>query len=213
MKYLTYLLISGLLLPPGVQAHDAAVHAAPAPAAAVPAPKLQATLRALWHGHIEKTRAYAYAVKGGDAARNEAAAKAVVANARQLADAVAGFYGAPAGERMLALLAGHWGAVKAMTDAELAGDRAGVNNAMATLTRNAGEIAVFLSGANPYLPQDAVRGLLLAHGAHHAAQIGEVMRGDRNAEARTWAAMQQHMDTIADAMAGALAKQFPQKAS
>jgi hypothetical protein len=212
MKYLTFLLISGLLVPPAVQAHDGA-HAAATPAAAVPAPKLQATLRALWHGHVEKTRAYAFAVKAGDAPRSEAAANAVVANAKQLADAVGSFYGKPAGERMLVLLAGHWGAVKAMTDAERAGSRDGVNAAMSTLTQNAGEIAVFLSGANPYLPQDALRGLLLAHGAHHAAQISEVMRGDRTAEARTWTAMQKHMDVIADAMAGALARQFPKKAS
>ena len=212
MKYLTFLLISGLLVPPGVQAHDGA-HAAATPVAAVPAPKLQATLRTLWHGHVEKTREYAFAVKAGDGKRSEAAANAVVANAKQLSDAVAGFYGKPAGERMLALLAGHWGAVKAMTDAEGAGNRNGVNAAMSTLTQNAGEIAVFLSGANPYLPQDAVRGLLVAHGAHHAAQISEVMRGDRAAEAKTWAAMQQHMDTIADAMAGALARQFPKQAS
>ena len=211
MKYLTFLLISGLLVPPAVQAHDGA-HTG-APAAAVPAPKLQAALRSLWHGHVEKTREYAMAIKAGDAKRSEAAANAVVANAKQLSDAVAGFYGKPAGERMLALLAGHWGAVKAMTDAEHANDRNGVNAAMSTLTQNAGEIAVFLSGANPYLPQDAVRGLLLAHGAHHAAQIGEVMRGDRAGEAKTWAAMQKHMDVIADAMAGALAKQFPDKAS
>ncbi|HEY1140333.1 MAG TPA: hypothetical protein VGE88_09030 [Lysobacter sp.] len=211
MKYLTFLLISGLLVPPAVQAHDGD-HAAP-PAAAAPAPKLQATLRSLWHGHVEKTREYALAVKAGDAKRSEAAANAVVANARQLSDAVASFYGKPAGERMLALLAGHWGAVKAMTDAEHANNRDAVNAAMTTLTQNAGEISVFLSGANPYLPQDAVRGLLLAHGAHHAAQISQVLRGDKAGEAKTWAAMQKHMDVIADAMAGALAKQFPNKVS
>lgn len=211
MKYLTFLLISGLLAAPAAQAHDAAHDASPS--ATVPAPRLQATLRALWHGHVDRTRAYAFAVHAGDTRRSEAAATAVVANAQQLADAVAGFYGKPAGERMLALLAGHWGAVKAMTDAERGGQREGVNTAMATLTRNADEIAQFLARANPYLPQDAVRGLLLAHGAHHAAQISQVMRGDRAAEAKTWAAMQQHMDAIADAMAGALARQFPQKAS
>jgi len=210
MKYLTFLLISGLLMPATTQAHEQP-HAAAT--AAVPAPKLQATLRALWHGHVERTRDYAFAVKANDANRSEAAANAVVANAKQLSGAVAGFYGEAAGERMLALLAGHWGAVKAMTDAEHAGNRAAVNAAMSALTQNAGEIAVFLAGANPYLPQDAVRGLLLAHGAHHAAQIADVMRGDRTGEAKTWRAMQQHMDTIADAMAGALAKQFPKKVS
>ncbi|MFC5576874.1 hypothetical protein ACFPOA_02460 [Lysobacter niabensis] len=212
MKYLTFLLISGLLVEPAAQAHEGS-HASATTTAAVPAPRLQATLRALWHGHVEKTREYAFAVKAGDGKRSEAAANAVVANAKQLANAVGSFYGAAADERMLALLAGHWGAVKAMTDAGHAGDRAAVNAAMSTLTQNADEISVFLAGANPYLPKDAVRGLLVAHGAHHAAQIGEVMRGDRKAEATTWAAMQKHMDVIADAMAGALAKQFPGKAA
>lgn len=212
MKYLTFLMLSGLLAAPPVTAHEGAQHAA-ADAAAVPAPKLQAALRSLWQGHVTHTRDYAFAVKAGDAAASAAAADAVVANAKQLAGAVAGFYGAPAGERMLALLAGHWGAVKAMTDAERRGDRAAANKAMGTLTANAGEIATFLDGANPYLPKDTVRGLLLAHGAHHAAQIGQVMRGDRSGEQATWSAMQQHMNTIADAMAAALAKQFPKKAS
>ena len=80
------------------------------------------------------------------------------------------------------------------------------------LTANAGEIAKFLSGANPNLPEDAVRGLMLAHGAHHAQQIMQIMAGDMNAEAQTWTAMQQHMDDVADALAGAIARQFPAKA-
>jgi len=212
MKHLSFLLIAGLLAAPGAQAHDAA-HAKPTTTAAPAAPKLHATLRNLWHGHVTNTREYAFAVKAGDAKRSTAAANAVVANAKQLAGAVGSFYGKPAGDRMLALLAGHWGAVKAMTDAEHAGNRDGVNAATYALTKNAGEFAVFLSGANPYLPQDAVRGLLMAHGAHHAAQISQVMHGDGKAEAMTWDAMQKHMDVIADAMATALAQQFPQKAS
>jgi hypothetical protein len=54
---------------------------------------------------------------------------------------------------------------------------------------------------------------MLAHGAHHSQQIEQIMAGDTSGEATTWAAMQQHMDMIADALAGAIAKQFPEKAS
>ena len=199
---------------PALQAHDG-VHAAQpaAPAKSVPAPRLQAALRALWQGHVAATRDYAFAIQAGEPQRAATSADAVVANARQLSDAIAGYYGKPAGERMLALLAGHWGAVKAMTDAGHAHDQAATAKAMATLTGNAGEIATFLAAANPNLPEDAVRGLLVAHGAHHAAQIEQVMRGDREAEAVTWKAMQAHMDTIADALAGAIARQFPAKAA
>ena len=189
-------------------------HAMAAAAAAdVAAPNLQAAMRDLWHGHVVHTREYAMAMHADDQAAADAAAEDVVANAVQISDAVAGFYGEAGGARMLELLGGHWGAVKALTDAGDAGDTAARNQAIADLTSNAGEIAVFLSGANPNLPEDAVRGLMVAHGGHHIQQVQQIMAGDMAAEADTWVAMQAHMNVIADALAGAIAKQFPDKAS
>ncbi|WP_159016958.1 hypothetical protein [Cognatiluteimonas profundi] len=182
-------------------------------AASVPAPKLQAALRDLWHGHIVHAREYALAMHAKDAAGARKAADAVVANARQISGVVAGFYGKAGGDRMLELLGGHWGAVKALTDARAKNDSAAADKAMADLAANAGEIARFLAGANPNLPEDTVRGLLLAHGAHHAQQIQQIMAGDTVGEAATWTAMQAHMDAIADALAGAIAKQFPRRAN
>jgi hypothetical protein len=38
------------------------------------------------------------------------------------------------------------------------------------------------------------------------------MTDDTQGEAQEWAAMQSHMDMIADALAAAIAKQFPDKA-
>lgn len=177
------------------------------------APALQSALRSLWHGHVVHTREYALAVHAGDQASADAAAEAVVANAIQISDAVAGFYGDAGGERMLELLGGHWGAVKALTDAGQAGNTASRNKAIADLTANAGAIATFLAAANPNLPEDAVRGLLVAHGGHHIQQVQQVMAGDMAGEAATWAAMQAHMDVIADALASAIALQFPDKAA
>ena len=215
MKPVFPLFLSFALLAAGpAMAHAADAQHAPASQAAAPAaPQLHEAMRSLWHGHIVNTRDYAMAMHAGDQAKADKAAGAVVANARQIADAVAGFYGKAGGERMLQLLAGHWGAVKAMTDARAKGDTAGSNKAMADLAANAGEIAKFLAGANPNLPEDTVRGLLLQHGADHGQQVGQIMTGDSKGEAETWKHMQAHMDTIADALAGAIAKQFPDKAS
>lgn len=187
---------------------------APATAAAAPAaPQLHTAMRALWQGHVQHTREYAIAVKGGNAQAAKKAGDDVVSNAKSIANAVGGFYGAAAGEQMLTLLGGHWGGVKAMTDAEQAGDTAAVNKAMNGLEANADAIATFLSGANPNLPDDAVRGLMMAHVGHHSAQIREIMSGDMQAEATTWKAMRAHMDVLADALAGGIAKQFPAKAT
>jgi len=198
---------------PAAAMHVTAMQAT-TPATAVPsAPKLDAAMRGLWHGHIEHTRAYAMAVHAHDTAKAKAAADAVVANAKQIANAVGGFYGKPAGARMLELLAGHWGGVKALTDARAANDSAAENKAMATLQSNATDIAKFLSGANPNLPESAVHDLMATHVAHHSTQIEQIMSGDMKGEQTTWAAMQAHMDTLSDALAGAIAKQFPDKAS
>jgi hypothetical protein len=201
--------------PPATEsaATPAPAEPAAAPAAEVAAPNLQAALRDLWHGHIVHARDYAIAVHAGNKADASKAADAVVANAHQISDAVAGFYGKAGGDRMMELLGGHWGAVKALTDTRAAKDEAGATKAMADLTANAGEIAKFLAGANPNLPEDTVRGLLLAHGAHHSSQIDLIMKDDAAGEATEWTAMQAHMDMIADALAGAIAKQFPEKAN
>lgn len=193
------------------------LQAADQPAAATTvapaAPQLHAAMRSLWQGHVQQTRDYAIAVKAGDAAGATRAADGVVANAKQIADAVAGFYGKDAGVAMLDLLAGHWGGVKALTDAGKTGDQAGSAEAMQDLAVNGDAIAKFLAGANPNLPEDAVRGLLIAHVAHHQAQVGEIMRGDMAAEAKTWSAMKAHMDTLADALSDGIARQFPAKAT
>ena len=188
--------------------------AAPAAAAAAPAsPKLHATMRELWQGHAETTREYAMAVKAGDAAAEKKSADAVVANAKKIADAVGSFYGDAAGKKMLELLAGHWGGVKALTDAQKKGDSAGVTKAMSDLSANADAIATFLSGANPNLPESAVMGLLVAYAGHHQALTGEIMKGDTAAADKTWSAMQAHMNTLADALSDGIAKQFPAKAA
>lgn len=199
---------------PTMPSHDMAMAAAAnGDTATVVAPKLHAALRSLWNGHVVHTRDYALAVQAHDAAKAKLAADAVVTNAKQLADAVASFYGKPAGEAMLTLLAGHWTGVKDLTDARAKNDTAAQSKAMAALNTNVNAIAKFLAGANPNLPESAVQGLLAAHVAHHATQIQQIMSGDMKGEQTTWTAMQQHMDVIADALAGAIAKQFPAKAS
>ena len=182
-------------------------HMAMAPA---PSPLAQ-TLRTLWLGHVEATRVYLFAAHDHNAAKSKAAADHVVANAKQIAGAVGSFYGAAAGDQMLTLLAGHWGAVKAYTDSTFAHDDAGRTQAIQNLNANAKAIADFLSGANPNLPQPVLLSLLAGHGAHHIAQIQQVEAGDIAGEAKTWEAMRAHMIVIADALAAGIAKQFPDK--
>ena len=184
-----------------------------ASAAAPAAPQLHQALRSLWHGHIAATRDYALAVHAGNQANENKAAEAVVANAKQIADAVAGFYGKAAGDGLLKLLAGHWAGVKALTDTTKAGNKVGEQKAMNDLASNATAIAKFLAGANPNWTEGALQGALMMHVNDHKTQIDEMMSNAPQAQqAKSWTEMQHHMDMIAQVLANGIAKQFPTKA-
>jgi hypothetical protein len=194
---------------PAVAQHNA--HAAPAQqtTASLSATETTAALRDLWVGHIFWVRSVVTATLANDTAARTASDKAAVANARQIANSIAPFYGQAAADKLFGLLAGHYGAVKQYLDAGT--DKAKQDAAVKALTDNAGEIATFLSGANPNLPKAAVLSLLAAHGGHHVTQIQQLRAKQYDQEAETWEEMKGHMYTLSDTLAGAIAKQFPDK--
>lgn len=179
------------------------------PASIADATELRLALRDLWANHVFWVRAYVLAVHHGDAAASASAEAEAVKNARALADGIVPFYGQDAADALFGLLAGHYGAIKDYAESAYAEDAQAQEAAAQALSTNAEAIADFLDGANPHLPREAVLPLLLAHGGHHMQQIRAFHTGDFAAEAEVWYAMLGHVYTIADAMAGALAEQFP----
>ena len=195
----------GLAVP--VQAGQEHHATAPAP---VSAAATQDALRDLWIGHVFWVRSVAVATIDGNKPAAKSAEDQVVANAKQIAGAIEPFYGKPAADKLFGLLAGHYGAIKEYLDAR---GKPAQDAAWKKIGANAEEIAVFLSGANPNLPKDTLLALLVAHGGHHVQQIGQLRAKDYAGEAQTWQHMTQHMYVIADALTGAIAKQFPAKFS
>jgi hypothetical protein len=193
------------------------VHSAPfvfATAAAPDEAKVSATkavLRDLWMGHVFWIRNVVVAEMAGESSSATTAEEQVVANARAIAASIEPFYGQEAKDQFYTLLSGHYSAVKAFLEAVTARAADGQSEAVTMISRNASEIAVFLSTANPYLPKDTVEALLQAHGGHHIAQVQQLAAKDYAGEARTWADMTQHIYLIADATADALARQFSEK--
>lgn len=185
--------------------------AAPAPSDTAAVLKTKMALRDLWVEHAFWIRSHVLATHAGDEAQRNVAATEVAGNAKALAATITPFYGQAASDGLLKLLAGHWAAVRDYNSATVAKSRPGQDKATQAITANAHEIAAFLSGANPHLPENAVFGLLAAHGAHHVAQINQIAAGEFPQEARTWHAMRGHMLMIADAITDGLARQFPDK--
>lgn len=170
-----------------------------------------AALRDLWLGHAFWVRNVVTATLASNKTAATAAENEVVANAKQIAAAIEPFYGKAASDKFFSLLASHYGAVKQHLEAVVAGSQKKEDAAMKSLAGNMDEIAIFLSGANPNLPKDAVQGLLLAHVGHHKQQIQQLRDKQYQQEAETWGVMKGHMYVIADMLAGALAAQFPEK--
>ena len=200
--------VGGGLAAPAFAQHASAQ--APAPTKVT---DTKAALRDLWVGHIFWVRSVVVDTLAGNKAAAAASEQQVVANAKQIAAAIEPYYGAAASEKLFGLLAGHYGAVKQYLEATVAGRKDKQDAAFKNLSGNASEIARFLSGANPNLPFDTLNGLLLAHGGHHVQQIQQVQSKQYAEEAQTWEAMKRHMYVIADALAGAIAKQFPKQFS
>ena len=197
-----------------VQAGGPAPTAAPSPDATPSSAKVaetKAALRDLWLGHVFWVRNVVLETLAGNKAAAKAAEDQVVVNAKGIAGSIEPFYGKAASDKLLNLLVGHYGAIKQYLEATAAADQAKQATAVKNLNSNADEIAVFLSGANPNLPRDAVRSLFVAHGAHHVQQIQQLSAKQYAQEAQTWGAMTKHMYVIADTLAGAIARQFPAK--
>ncbi|MDR7556543.1 MAG: hypothetical protein QN157_13180 [Armatimonadota bacterium] len=180
-------------------------------AAAGKATELQAALRDLLVGHAVWVRTVVVATRLGDREAARVADRKAVENARAIGQALAPLYGQDAATAFGNLFTGHYRAVKAFLDATLEGNETRRKAAVDRMTKNAGEIAAFLNGANPNLPKDAVLSLLGAHAAHHVAAIDATRRRDWAREAEVWDMMVKHLYKIADALTDGIVKQFPDR--
>lgn len=174
---------------------------------------MKAVLRDHWSGHIFWVRNVVLDNATNDRRARDFAEKAVMVNARHLAGTFAPFYGDAAAETLFTLLSRHYDAVKAYSEATVAGNKRKQDQALNDYAAITDKIAAFFNGVNPHLSKDTVQGLFAVHGNHHIAQITQFQARDYAGEEVTWQMMQHHVYVIADTLTAALAKQFPAKFS
>lgn len=189
-------------------AHEWSSVSAPHP---VTAADLQGVLRDEWSRQLFWTRNVVLDNAKNDLRSRDFAEKAVVANTRDIARTFIPFYGEAASDRLRTLLTRHYGAVKAYSQATVARNKSQQDAAMAQLASNTEAIATFFSEVNPHLSKDAVGALFATHVGHQVAQITKFQGGDYAGEEEIWPAMEHHVYVIADTLATALVKQFPEK--
>jgi hypothetical protein len=179
----------------------------PAPAGAM---TLHDNMRRLWSDHVIWTRQYIVAAASDDPSAPTALNR-LMKNQEDIGNAVKPFYGDAAGAKLTELLKQHISIAGELVAAAKAGDKAKQTDADKRWHDNAGEIATFLSGANPNWSRDALLSMLNNHLALTTNEA--VARLQKN-----WTDDQTSFDSIytqamemADALSGGIAKQFPNK--
>lgn len=123
---------------------------------------LRTAMRRLWADHVIWTRQYIVAAVAGTPDAEQAAAR-LLRNQEDIGAAVAGFYGADAGEALTELLKSHILIAVDLVEAAKSGNKVALAIRDRQWTKNAKEIASFLGKANPYWPRKDVLDLLELH--------------------------------------------------
>jgi hypothetical protein len=213
MRHVLKQLIGGLALLSVVATGVSPVWAARlnAPTAATPAAGLRVGLNALLSEHVYLAAAATSAALGGRQPEFEAAAAALDANSVDVARTIGSVYGPDAEQAFLPLWRKHIGMVVEYTVGAATGDRARQEKAVNDLVGYTQDFGAFLSGANPNLPKAVVADLVKHHVLTLKAVIDAQAGKDQDRAYTALRAGAGHMQMIADPLAGAIAKQFPDK--
>ena len=182
-----------------------------AAASATPAASLRVALNGLLGEHVILAAAATGAALDGRDAEFKAAAGALDANSVDLAKAIGSVYGKDAEQAFLPLWRRHIGFAVDYTVGVATKDGVKQQKAVSDLIAYTEDFGAFLSAANPNLPKAVVANLV----KHHVVTLKEVVDAQASKDyARAYAAQRTaaaHMQMIADPLAGAIVKQFPDK--
>ena len=171
---------------------------------------LRSTLNTLFQEHIYLAAAATGAALGGREAEFKAAAAALDANSVSISKAIGSVYGQGAEETFLPLWRKHIGMVVDYTVGVATNDKAKQDKAVADLIGYTQDFGAFLQSANPNLPKSVVADLV----KHHVVTLKEVIDAQASKDqVKAYTAMRTaagHMQMIADPLAEAIVKQFPE---
>ncbi len=180
-------------------------------AACQPAATPYVALHQLLSEHVLLAASATGAALGKREAEFKAAAAALDANSVDLSKAVGSVYGADAEKAFLPLWRKHIGSVVDYTMGLAMKDKGKQDKAVADLLAYTEEFGAFLSSANPNLTKEAVAGLVKEHILTLKAVIDAQAAGNPDQAYMALRKAYAHMRMIADPLAEAIVKQFPDK--
>jgi hypothetical protein len=166
-------------------------------------------MRKLWEDHITWTRLAIVSFAAGLPDFDQTAGR-LLRNQEDIGNAIKPYYGRRAGNQLTALLKEHIGGAVDLLMAAKGGDDAAFASAKRAWYANGREIARFLNAASPrFLPLAAVRRLMRGHLDQTLVEAGHVLSGDHAAGIRDYDLVHRHILMMADAISGAIIRQFP----
>jgi hypothetical protein len=183
----------------------------PAASAPVPVAELRAKLNTLLQEHAYLAAGATGAALGGRQAEFQAAAGALDANSVDLSKAIGMVYGQGAETAFLALWRKHIGFFVDYATGVATKDQAKQQKAVNDLVGYTQEFGAFLASANPNLPKNVVADLVKTHVLTLKSVVDAQGANDPKTAYTALRSAAGHMMMIADPLAAAIAKQFPEK--
>lgn len=174
-----------------------------------PAIDLRLTMRRLWEDHMTWTRNYIVSALG-DLGDTDKAAERLLKNQEDIGQAIKPYYGEQAGNRLTALLKEHITLATEVVGAAKAGNNANLEQAQRKWRANAGDIATFLSGANPNWSKASLTDMLNKHLEFLTGEVSSRLKKDWTADVAYADKNHDHMLIFADTLTEGIVKQFPE---
>jgi hypothetical protein len=172
---------------------------------------LRVTLNNLFAEHVYLAARATSGALGNRQAEFEAAAAALDANSVDISKAIGLAYGPEAEAAFLPLWRAHIGMVVEYTVGKATKDEAKQQKAVNDLVGYTQDFGAFLAGANENLPKDAVAMLVKDHVLTLKDVIDAQAEGNQDKVYETLRVAMGHMQMVADPLADATAKKFPEK--
>jgi hypothetical protein len=168
-------------------------------------------MRKLWEDHLTWTRLYIISA-AGNLPDKDATTQRLLQNQVDIGNAVAQFYGQPAGEKLTGLLKDHILGAAALIEAAKSGDKAKIDSAAAKWYANGDDIAAFLSGANPKnWPLADMKAGMKMHLDLTLKEATDRLQGKYAEDVKDYDQVHQHILGLADLLSSGIEKQFPKK--
>jgi hypothetical protein len=167
-------------------------------------------LRKLWSDHVIWTRMYIVAAVAGSADADAAAGR-LLKNQEDIGEAIVPYYGKDAGKHLTDLLKQHILIAVDLVAAAKSGNSDEFAKHDARWTANIGEIAGFLSSANPNWPRADVLDLLALHLKLTKDETVARITGDWAADVAAFDDIFTEIMVVADTLYGGLVAQFPER--